>query len=280
MFRRFESDSLHSTHRMTATVGHGRGPRSANPYAAAPLARPLSGRLWSLLHRFKTDWRLLAPLLALNLAGLIFGYYYYAQVGQFDFSHLSCGPGANRYCQPWWSWPLVADSPNAVLLFFVATLAYRLTQWRNKWLDAFAFTLNVYVGCWTTFLFLAYPERMGTFDYASVATGNANPILFLAHMGMPLQAFVLARDMRSDAWRLPAISTVLAVLAAYIFVDYWGPVLHPAPFIHPGDDLLHAGSPWLMVGAGVAWLALVWPRRPPTDDPPMTPMPADAQHHR
>lgn len=225
----------------------------------------MSGRPWSLLHRFKTDWRLLAPLLALNLAGMVFGYYYYWQVGQFDPS--------SEYYEPVWTWPLVADSPNAVLLFFVAALAYRLTGWRNRWLDAFAFTLNVYVGCWTTFLFLAYPDRMGTFDYASVASrGNANPILFLAHMGMPLQAFVLAQDMRKDRWSFPALAAVVAVLAAYIAVDYWGPVLHPAPFLHPGDDLLHAGSPWLMAGAVALWLALVWPR-PTSRASPGTPPP-------
>jgi uncharacterized membrane protein YpjA len=217
----------------------------------------LSTRLWSLLHRFKTDWRFLAPLLFLNLVGLVFGYYYYAQVGQFDFSHLSCDAGANEFCEPWWTWPLVADSPNAVLVFFVATLAYRLSGWRNKWLDAFAFTLNVYVGCWTTALFLSYPGRMGTFDYASVARGNANPVLFLAHMGMPLQSFVLAQDMRKDTWRVPQMAVVLAALAAYIYVDYWGPHLHPAPFLHPDDGLLHAFSPWLMVGAAIAWVAVV-----------------------
>ena len=237
-------------------MGSHRGTDNPNPPSAGGLA--LSERLWSLLHRFKGDWRLLAPLLALNLAGMVFGYYYYWQVGQFDPS--------SEYYQPVWTWPLVADSPNAVLLFFVAALAYRLTQWRNKWLDAFAFTLNVYVGCWTTFLFLTYPDRMGTFDYASVADGNANPILFLAHMGMPLQAFVLAKDLRGDRWSLPALATVLAVLALYVVVDYWGPVLHPAPFLHPGDETLHAGSPWLMVAAAVAWIAVVLIRPRPNRD--------------
>jgi uncharacterized membrane protein YpjA len=228
----------------------------------------LSERLWSLLHRFKADWRLLAPLLALNLAGLVFGYYYYAQVGQFDLAHLSCGAGAGRYCEPWWSWPLVADSPNAVLLFFVAALAYKLAGWRNRWLDAFAFTLNIYVGCWTTVLFLSYPSEMGTFDYASVARGNANPVLFLAHMGMPLQAFILAQDLRKDRWRLGGLALVLAALALYVYVDYGAPHIHPAPFLHdPGttddvvgwdrDKFLHAGSPWLMVAAAGAWLVLV-----------------------
>src|SRR5439155_19110847 len=116
--------------------------------------------------------------------------------GQFDLRHLACGAGATPYCQPVWLWPLVADSPNAVLLFMVAAIGFRVGRgWRNPWLDAFAFALNVYVGCWTTFLFLGYPATLGTFDWPSVAQGNANPLLFVAHMGMPLQAFVLARDL-------------------------------------------------------------------------------------
>jgi uncharacterized membrane protein YpjA len=223
--------------------------------------------LFAVLQRFKTDWRLLAPLLLVNAAGMGFGWYYYADVGQFDLSHLTCGDGATRYCQPWWTWPLVADSPNAVLLFFVAVLAYRLTGWRSKWLDAGAFILNVYVGLWTTFLFLAYADDMGTFDYASIAErGNANPILFLAHMGMPLQALVLVPDLKADAWRPWQTLGVAAAAAVYIAVDYWSVagdvlprgVLHPAPFLHPDDAVLHAGSPWLMVAAVALW----WFARP------------------
>lgn len=205
------------------------------------------------LQRFKTDWKLLSPLLLLNLVGLAFGYYYYYEVGQFR-------PGSPYY-QPPWTWPLVSDSPNAVLLFMAATLAYRLSAWRSRWLDAFAFTLNVYVGCWTTYLFLAFPAEMGTFDYASVADGNANPVLFVAHMGMPLQAFVLARDMRRDRWGWAAALAVVAALAAYVAVDYWGPVLHPAPFLHPDDRALHLGSPLIMAGAAAVWLAVVRPWR-------------------
>lgn len=211
--------------------------------------------LAATLHRFKSDWRLLVPLLLVNLAGMVFGWYYYADVGQFDFSHMTCADGANAYCQPWWTWILVADSPNAVALFFIATLAYKLTGWRNQWLDGFAFILNIYVGLWTTFLFLAYSDEMGTFDYAAVAEGNANPVLFIAHMGMPLQSFVLLQDLHKDKWPNSGILAVLAILAVYIAVDYWGPILHPAPFLHPDDAVLHMGSPVLMLLAASVWLA-------------------------
>lgn len=198
--------------------------------------------------RFKTDWRLLIPLLILNAAGMAFGWYYYYDVGQFN-------PASQYFENPAW-WILVADSPNAVALFFVAALTYKLTGWRNKWLDASAFILNIYVGLWTTFLFIAYADRMGTFDYASVANGNANPILFIAHMGMPLQAFVLWPDLRRDVWHHFAQVGVVLAAALYIFVDYWGPILHPAPFLHPDDSVLHAGAPWLMVFAVTIWLGV------------------------
>lgn len=228
-------------------------------------------RLPSVLQCFKTDWRLLGPLLVVNALGMAFGWYYYADVGQFDLDHLACGDGATEHCQPWWTWPLVADSPNAVGLFFLAVLAYRYSGWRSKWLDAYAFLLNVYVGLWTTFLFVAYADQMGTYDWAGVTSGNANPVLFIAHMGMPLQAFVLAHDLRRDSWAPGPVLAVLATLAAYIWVDYWGPLLlHPAPFLHPDDGLLHSGSPWLMVAAAAAWLVVLkWPRTPdpPFDDP-------------
>ena len=226
--------------------------------------------LASALQRVKTDWRFLAPLLLANLAGMVFGWYYYADVGQFDLDHLWCGDGATEHCEPWWTWPLVADSPNAVLLFFVAALAYKLTGWRSKWLDAFAITLNVYVGLWTTFLFLAAPERMGTFEWSTVAEGNANPVLFIAHMGMPLQAFVLMPDLRRDEWPAHEVAVAGLALAVYIFVDYWSPGFHPAPFLHPDDGVLHHGSPWLMVAAFAAWWLMrgVSRRWPPETTPP------------
>ena len=217
--------------------------------------------LAAALHRFKTDWRLLAPLLLANLAGMLFGWYYYVDVGQFDLAHPACGDGATEHCEPWWIWPLVAASPNAVLLFFVAALAFRLRGWRNRWLDGAAFLANVYVGLWTTFLFATYPDRMGTYDWGSVAEGNANPVLFLAHMGMPLQAFVLAPDMLRDRWTWAQRLAVVLAAALYIAVDYWGPLLHPAPFLHPDDRMLHLGSPLLMAAAVGLWLALVR-RRP------------------
>ena len=208
--------------------------------------------VWAFLHRFKSDWRLLAPVLAVCAAGMGFGWYYYWQVGQFDPS--------SPHFEPYGWWPLVSDSPNAVALWVAAALAHKV--WGKRWwlLDSLAFVLNLYVGLWTTFLFLAYPDTMRTFDWASVADGNANPVLFISHMGMPLLSLALVHDLRRDHKTWPWIAGLVAFFAAFIFVDYWGPHLHPAPFLHDyshGAGRLHRWSPWLMVGAVGAWLAVV-----------------------
>lgn len=199
---------------------------------------------------------------------MVFGWYYYAEVGQFVPSDLACA-APHAFCQPWWTWPLVADSPNAVLLFFLAVLAYRLAGWRHKVLDAFAFTLNIYVGLWTTLLFLSYPAAMRTFEL-----GSTNNVLFVTHMGMPLQSLTLVWLMRRDRWGWGGATAVLAILAAFVAVDYWGPHLHPAPFLHnggsdaflhlPGDQWLAVASPFLMLLAAVAWLAVArpWSKQP------------------
>lgn len=207
--------------------------------------------VWDFFHQFKTKWHWVAPILAIDAIGMAFGWYYYWDVGQFDPS--------SRYYEHWAWWPLVADSPNAVLLFFLSLLIYKTTGKRYRALDWSAFILNVYVGLWTTYLFLAYPERMGTWEW-----GGTNNILFFSHMGMPLQAMVLVRDLRKDVRPpLVAAGAVVAAAAIYIGVDYWGPHIHPAPFLHDGsgDAVLHAGSPWLMVVAVAAWAVVVFTTR-------------------
>lgn len=224
---------------------------------------------WRFLHQFRWRLPLLVPILVADIAGMLFGWYYYWQVGQFDLSHLACGPGANEHCQPWWTWPLVSDSPNAVLVFFLAAILYRFAGWRHRVLDAVAFVLNIYVGLWTTTLFLSYPDQMGTFRL-----GSTNNILFVTHMGMPLQSLTLVYAMRNDKWTWAAAAAMMSALAAFVAVDYWGPHMHPAPFLHdgsgdqvmglPGDQWLAMASPVLMLIAAGAWLLVARPWRKAT----------------
>ncbi len=181
-----------------------------------------------------------------NLMGIAFGYYYYWDVGQFN--------PASPFYEHWSLWWLVADSPNAVVLMSIALIGWHFGL-RSRLVDGLAFLHMVYVGLWTTYLFLLYPERMGTFDWASFP-GNANPMLFVSHMGMPLEALLLVPHLRKRGLGLPMLAGFVAWGLVFVSIDYWGPHLHPAPFIHANPEYALAwGSVALMV---LSLLALAW----------------------
>lgn len=214
--------------------------------------------MWEFFHGFKASRRWALALMVPNLVGIGFGYYYYWSVGQFD-------PASPHFRSPAW-WPFVADSPTAVVLMSASLLLYAFGGRRSRVLDAVAFTAMVYVGLWTTFLFLAYPAELGTFRL-----GSTNNLLFLSHMGMPLEALLLVRDLRRDAWAWWAAGGVAAWNLLNLALDYWGPHLHPAPFLHDAahlppatsasDALLHSASPWIMVFTLAAWAWVAKGRR-------------------
>ncbi len=208
--------------------------------------------VWQFLRQFRTDWRLTVVLLVPNLAGILFGYYYYWDVGQFD-------PDSGYFRAYGW-WPFVSDSPNAVLLMSVSLVLWHVGR-RSKLIDSLAFVHMMYVGLWTTYLFVQYPDRMGTYDWASVWDGNANPILFVSHMGMPLEALVLVSDLKQDvvSWGSAMLQSTWHV--GNLWLDY-GPVhLHPAPFLSPDDGALHIGSSVLMLATLALWWWFIWPWR-------------------
>ena len=219
-----------------------------NGYPVAP-GRDVMNSFWRLAQRFKEDRRLALLVMLPNLAGIVGGYYYYWDVGQFNPS--------STYFRAYGWWPFISDSPNAVLLASVAILLFAFGRRRSRLLDHLAFTSMVFVGCWTTMLFLLYPEQMGTSRF-----GSTNNILFITHMGMPIEALVFLPDLRRDggAWWLAGI--VAAWNALNLWLDYGpppSPHLHPAPFLQPADAALHTWSPLLMLAVTLGWLAVVSP---------------------
>ncbi|MEK6985615.1 MAG: DUF1405 domain-containing protein [Candidatus Thermoplasmatota archaeon] len=200
---------------------------------------------WSLLERMRSSKLWFFLLLLPNLIGISFGYYYYYEVGQFN--------PASSYFRDYALWPFIPDSPNAVLLCLVALTGYTFFGKRSRLLDGIAFTAMLYVGLWTTFLFLAYPQQLGTFEW-----GSTNNLLFFSHMGMPLEALLFLPALRKDATSWAIAGAVVAWNLLNVGLDYWGPHLHPAPFLHPSDGVLHSWSPWVMAVTLVGYLCVTF----------------------
>src|SRR5581483_11428884 len=92
---------------------------------------------------------------------------------------------------PWWGRLWVPDSPNAVFVFAVALILY-LGRLRFAGWDLLAWIVNIKVGLWTSFVLLYYYKEFFTYD---PAYANLRWWLFVLHVGMIAQAFVLYYDL-------------------------------------------------------------------------------------
>lgn len=154
------------------------------------------------LHAFKADAKWRALIMAVNLGGVAYGFYYY--LPQFAATPVAL-------------WPFVPDSPLAVLWALAALVLYSFGK-RWPWLDAVAFVANVQVGLWTAYVLLYY------WDWFQIATFNLNFLLFWLHLGMAALALVFVADLRRDAPRV-RLGAVLIAGAWYLLndvVDYTG----------------------------------------------------------
>jgi uncharacterized membrane protein YpjA len=163
-------------------------------------------------HHFKRTpgWAVLIALI--NLVGIAYGFYYYRE--QFGIT-------------PWWWWPLVPDSPLAVLWAELALLAYWLKR-QSAVLDALAFVGNVQVGLWTCYVLLAYAPSFGTLDFLAGGPVRLNTVLLVGHLGMAVLALIFVQGLRARRARSPRSALVgIGVAAAYYLVndviDYFGP---------------------------------------------------------
>lgn len=157
--------------------------------------------LFNWLARFKTRRGLAALLLAVNLGGVAYGFYYYSP--QFALT-------------PYYLWLFVPDSPLAVL-WMVAVLALALSGRQSRWIDALAFVSLVKVGLWTAFVLLYYEDNFRILD---APLANLNFYLFWLHLGMVAEAFVLVKGFRGLGAGWPAL---VAWFLANDALDYFFP---------------------------------------------------------
>ena len=112
-------------------------------------------------------------VVAVNLAGTAFGFYYYL----FQFVRT-----------PVAMWPFVPDSPVATLLMALALSAWKLDR-HMEWLTALAFFGNVILGGWTVYVHLAF---WPAFTETGIRPAMRQ-FLIWSHAAMVLQAFLLHR---------------------------------------------------------------------------------------
>ena len=116
------------------------------------------------------ETKLILAVIASNLAGTAFGFYYYLP----QFSET-----------PWYLWIMVADSPIATFLIAASFyLHYRDSE--SSLVDSLAFIANLKYGLWTAFVL--------TFYFESFWQLNSTPMylfLLFSHLAMAVQAFLI-----------------------------------------------------------------------------------------
>ncbi|MFC5136503.1 MULTISPECIES: DUF1405 domain-containing protein [Haloferacaceae] len=156
---------------------------------------PLPAALEDVAYRFV--W----VIVAINLLGTAFGFWYY----RFQFARV-----------PVEMWPFVPDSPGATLLIALAFASWAVGR-SSDTLAALAFFGNVKLGLWTPYVLVVfYPEFLANAGPALYA------FLFVSHLGMVLQAFVLHR---MTDFPVRAVGIATAWYTVDLLMDYFVPVI-------------------------------------------------------
>ena len=169
--------------------------------------------------------RLAWPIVAINLLGTLFGFWYYA--GQ----PTTLAVGGQLDAAPVTSWLLIPDSPVATLFIALSLAAWRLDL-DADWLHALAFFGCIKLGLWTPYVQLGLngPGIIPTWLYV---------FLIVSHFAMALEGFLIHRYAR---FAVPSVAVAVAWYGFNDVVDYFWPVfegphhtwLRAEPFLAPG----------------------------------------------
>ena len=143
--------------------------------------------------------RLTWALVAVNLAGTVFGFWNYRF--QLANSRLVI-------------WPAVPDSP-LVTLFMVASLVSWKVGRDRDWIHALAFVGNLKYGFWVVVVQVAINDVFATGDPYHL-------FLLVSHLGMGLQAFVIYRYAE---FTVPSVGIATAWFGFNDVVDYLLPIV-------------------------------------------------------
>ncbi|WEL19353.1 DUF1405 domain-containing protein [Candidatus Nanohalococcus occultus] len=181
--------------------------------------------LFFKLREYVLTTRLWILLVAVNLVGTAYGFYFYGDQLR-ETSVLL--------------WIFVADSPLSTLGIAAAVTLRKIGR-QNKYVDAYAFLANLKYGLWTAIVLLIYFR-----GFTSINSTGMYLFLFFSHLGMAVQAFLI------EDIDLKALAGVGGFFIVNDFFDY---VFGVHPFI-PSDNIVYAGLTAVsltLIGLLVAW---------------------------
>lgn len=158
----------------------------------------MSGLIRKSIEKVNADRRLLTVVLLINVAGTLFGFYYYRE--QLSIT-------------PWYLWLAVPDCPLYTL--FMAILLFAMLAF-NKKSDTFNVIATVGMttyGVWTTIVLLYFGEIYFSPENALFSVG-----LWLSHAGMALEGLLMLpylTRVKPESWALAA-----AWFAVLDWIDY------------------------------------------------------------
>jgi uncharacterized membrane protein YpjA len=184
------------------TAGEGLPDRPDLPWYVQPVPRVIEN----------AGLRLAWLVVAINLVGTAFGFWYYG----FHPLPLSDPLIVDQFAlEPVEMWLLVPDSPVATLFIALAIAGWKL-DWGAEWLGALAFFGCLKLGAWTPYSLLVFAD---SFSYLPVVMYH---FLFWSHLAMVLEGFVLYR-----LYDFP-VRAVAVAAGWYLLndvVDYFVPVV-------------------------------------------------------
>ena len=157
--------------------------------------------------------RLAWIVVAINLLGTAFGFWYYG------FHPLPLGDPLITWqfaAEPVVLWPFVPDSPVATLFIATAFASWKLGR-PNEYLAALAFFGCWKLGLWTPYVLTAFADT-----FLATTWGPLYAFLFVSHLAMVVEAFVLHRLFE---FRVRAIAVALAWYGLNDVVDYFVPIV-------------------------------------------------------
>ena len=177
--------------------------------------------------------RLVWVVVAINLAGTAFGFWYYQP-------QLSETPVV--------MWIFVPDSPLATL-FIAGAFALWAMGNASDTLTALAFFGNIKLGLWTPWVLVVFAE-----DFLAFTPPAMYAFLLVSHLAMVVQAFVLHRI---TDFPVRAVAIALAWYTIDLTVDYFIPIIgdpHHTAIPIDGETTVAAGATAFQLAA---WAAVV-----------------------